>query len=129
MLRDTAWFHEDDYCQIELLPRGAAEFAKQQAAEITSFSEAHRTEDGFWTEMYLRPDAPVSLGAFAITLAELEGQALGHLRRFARVNTGYSTHVEPAQNTAAWGDGETPLVFADSTAEGLVQHIWLPFFG
>jgi hypothetical protein len=124
---EIAWFHEDDYLQIELLPNGAEDFAKEQAAEIADFSKAHQTEEGFWTDMYICKDPPVSLDTLRIPVAELELQALGHLKRFRGVTTGYSSHVEHAERTMAWGADGMPLVFADYGLDGLVRNIWLSY--
>ena len=36
------YFHEDDYCQLEVLPLAARQFCLQEMGEIDAFAEEHR---------------------------------------------------------------------------------------
>ena len=54
------YFHEDDYCQLEVLPLAARQFCLQEMGEIDAFAEEHR-EGPFYTDMYLREESPETL--------------------------------------------------------------------
>jgi hypothetical protein len=56
----TAWFHEDDFCQMELLPAESEAFTRRQMGEVEKFAATHRAEGGGWTGMYLREDSPAN---------------------------------------------------------------------
>ena len=74
------YFHEDDYCQIEVLPVSNWEHCATQIGEIESFSEAHPAPGGTgWTDMYVREENPFSLrdlGISRTTLASALREAL-----------------------------------------------------
>lgn len=54
------YFHEDDYCQVEILPVENLSFYKRQAREIEDFADEHREGVGF-TDMYVREKKPIPL--------------------------------------------------------------------
>ena len=54
--KSVPFFHEDDYCQKELLPRSVEALARRQMAEIATFAAAHEAPGGGWTEMYVRQE-------------------------------------------------------------------------
>ena len=123
MSSDAPWFHEDDYCQIELLPKAAEDFARRQAGEIDTFSAAHDDGGQGWTDIYLRSEPPTSLGDLRIALGDFANVVPPEYRRIDKVTTGYSTHVEPAQRTVARRvRGET--VFAGYDEAGIVDAVW-----
>ena len=49
-----AFFHEDDYCQREILPLAAKSFCLRQIKEINDFSQMHRAANGLYTDIYIR---------------------------------------------------------------------------
>jgi hypothetical protein len=120
-------YHEDDYCQTQLLPIANHKHCRYQLGEIESFSSQHETEFG-WTDMYVRPDAPQTLVATRITVIELQ-QALGHLMPpFDRVTTGYSIYKQPCRNTIAFGSDTNLILFAEHDCE-LITTLWLTIHG
>lgn len=50
-------FWEDDYCQIEIVPRKNIEHIKKSIKQIDEFTEKTRTEYGF-TDIFMREDLP-----------------------------------------------------------------------
>jgi hypothetical protein len=52
-----AWFHEDDYCRVELLPEANWDFCVQQMRDLKEFGEAHWTGCG-WSKMLESPMLP-----------------------------------------------------------------------
>lgn len=123
MTEDGVWYHEDDHCQIELLPKAAEDFARHQAGDIDTFSAAHDDGGMGWTDIYLRGESPASLKDLNITLAELAHVVPSNFRRIDRVLTGYASYQEPAPQVVAWqADGGT--MFASFDESGIISEIW-----
>lgn len=122
-----AYFHEDDYCQTELLPIANYKHCRDQLGEIESFSAQHETEFG-WTDMYVRADAPETLAATQIPTFELHEALWQFLPPYDRVTTGYSTYKEPCPNTIAFGANTNLVLFAEHNAEH-VTKLWLTIYG
>jgi hypothetical protein len=65
---NEVYFHEDDYCQQEILPLAALDFCRNQITEIDAFATNHQAPGGIgWTEMYMREDSPEKLSDLGIT--------------------------------------------------------------
>lgn len=64
------FFHEDNYCQQQLLPGEIAEYVELELKRINDFSEEHRAPSGSeWTDVYVRKETPLGLPAREITAA------------------------------------------------------------
>jgi hypothetical protein len=123
------YFHEDDHCQQELLPREALAFVETQIKKIGEFAAAHRAPDGTgWTDMYLRPQPPATFRTFAMTKNDFDALISPHLPPFDLVYTGYSSYRERCRNTAAWGTSPHNAIFVDWDDEGIICNIWTQFF-
>lgn len=122
-----AYFHEDDYCQTELLPIANHKHCRDQLGVIESFSAQLETEFG-WTDMYVRADAPQTLADTRITAVELQRTLGQFLPTFDRVMTGYSTYKEPCQNTIAFGADTNLILFAEHDGE-FITRLWLTMHG
>ncbi len=123
------YFHEDDYCEQQLLPRAAAEFAAAEIKKIAAFAEAHRTPDGYgWTDVYVRQEAPAELRALNVDKKEFDSIMCAVMPPFDLVYTGHAAHWERRKKTAAWGKAERCALFAEWDAEGIVRNIWTEFF-
>src|SRR6266496_3785604 len=98
------YFHEDDYCHQELLPREALAFADAEVKKIGEFADAHRDPNGAgWTEVYVRPKPPVNFRALGMTKDDIHAVVSPHLPPFDLVYTGYGSYRQRCRNTAAWG--------------------------
>ncbi len=123
------YFHEDDYCQQELLPRGAAAHAEGEVNKIGEFADAHRAPSGLgWTDIYIRKEAPVKLRALGIEMEVLAQTVSRFLQPFDLVLTGYSSYRKRCNDTRAWGRSEGCALFAKWDQDGIVSHIWAEFF-
>lgn len=119
----SAYFHEDDYCQMEILPSENLTYCKKQMDDIDEFSEVHKDEDSF-TDIFIREESPISLADRKIPVARLE-QALGPiLEKYDRVFTGYSSYRVECKNTGAFVYNENISVFYDVDG-GVINHLWL----
>lgn len=111
----TAYFHEDDYCQIELVCEENLEWCLDQTRRIADFANAHRGED-----MYVRPAHSVELAARWISVDALAEVVT--LPQYDAVTTGYGSVEEKIPNTSAFGDSGV-TIFA-SHPDGVVSAIW-----
>lgn len=119
------FFHEDDFCQREVLPAANWEHVQAQFRHLKTFSEAHRAPGGLgWTDLYVRPTEPVPLATLGIPIEEIARSVGEHLPPFDRVVTGYSSHTEEATGVRAWGNDEGFVLFAGVGKSSLVETIW-----
>jgi hypothetical protein len=124
----TAFFHEDDYCQVEVLPASARGYCLREMGLIDEFAEAHWDGAGF-TDMYVRGQPPMPLASLGTILAEWES-ALGPLvPRFTQVLTGYSSYREPCPSVVGWGVSDSQAVFAGVDEAKVVGPVWLSLNG
>jgi hypothetical protein len=123
------YFHEDDYCQQELLPRGALAFAEAEIKMQDEFADAHRAPDGIgWTDVYVRRKPPVDFRTLGMTKDNFDGVVSPHLAPFNFVYTGYSSYRERCRNAAAWRTSQQNAIFADWNDEGIITNVWTQFF-
>ena len=118
----TVFFHEDDYCQCEVLSIVEKEYCLREMSEIDAFAEEHR--DGqFYTDIYLREDSTHTLRELNLRSEQL-AEALFFLPAFDRVETGYSSYREECKSTCARGLSDELAVFWESDEEGSVKSLW-----
>ena len=120
------YFHEDDYCQLEVLPLSAEQFCRREMGEIEEFAKEHR-EGPFYTDMYLREESSETLLQLNLRPEQLTA-ALDFLPAYDLVETGYSSYREECQGTQARGLNEELAVFWSVDEAGLVEAIWLAFW-
>jgi hypothetical protein len=120
-----AFFHEDDFGAVEILPVEAWVHCERQLGRIAEHDVKHRAPDGQgWTALYLREDAPTSLADLSLTLAELDAALSPHLPSTEDVTTGYSTHREPVKRMRAWVVGGYMALYASWDEGGRVLSIF-----
>ena len=123
------FFHEDDYCQQQLLPAAAAAYAQSELLKIGDFADRHRATGGAgWTDLYIRRETPPPLRTLQIPKVDLDRIFTQFLHRFDKVYTGYSSYREACRNTAAWGICVSSVLFADWDDAGIIQNIWTHLF-
>jgi len=115
-MRSTAYFHEDDYCQVELVCEENLEWCLDQTRRISDFANVHAGDD-----MYLRPAHSVELETRGISVDAL-ATAVAPLQRYDAVTTGYAGIEDVIPNTSAFG--ASGLVLFASHPNGLVSAIW-----
>lgn len=68
-------FWDDDYCQIEIVPKDNKDFILKQVFEIDDFSEASKSEFGF-TSIFVRGEMPTTTLSKEIRFDYLENTLL-----------------------------------------------------
>src|ERR1043166_1688474 len=87
------YFHEDDYCQQELLPREALAFVESEIKKSDEFAAAHLAPGGIGgTYLYTRRAPPMSFRALRMTREDFDSAISPHLPPFHQVYTGYSSY-------------------------------------
>ncbi|HWM94363.1 MAG TPA: hypothetical protein VN493_26645 [Thermoanaerobaculia bacterium] len=124
----SVFFHEDDYCQVEILPIAARAHCLAEMGHIEELADAHRSGAGF-TDIYLRGESPLPLASLGITLEELRSAVEPLAPRFAQVFTGYGSYREPCQSVSGWGLGDGKAMFAGVGEGGVVGPAWLSLDG
>jgi hypothetical protein len=121
-----AFFHEDDYCQIEILPASNWNYCLSQLREIGKFSDKHFEGIG-WTDMHIRGESPRQLKSLNINARNLTSSLSQILVPFERVLTGYSSLREEAEQTMAFGSETSSIIFVEYDLNDIVEAIWLDF--
>ena len=124
----SVYFHEDDYCQVEILPVAAQEYCLDEMKRIGEFAAAHRDGLGF-TDVYMRANVPQSLASLDIPLVDLRSAIDDKLSPFDRVFTGYSSHRERCRTVYAWGSGELAALFAEVGDGDVIKAMWVSLYG
>ena len=123
------YYHEDDYCQQELLPREALAFVESEIKKSDEFAAAHLASGGIgWTDVYVRQDPPATFRALKITREDFHAAISSHLPPFDQVYTGYSTYRDRCKKAAAWGTSQQNAIFVDWDDEGIINNVWAQFF-
>lgn len=122
----SVYFHEDDFCQIELLPAENWEYCQRELQQIATFSQQHRASDGIgWTDIYVRKEAEKSLSSLSLATSRVAAALARHLPAFDLVETGYGSHVEQSRHTKGFGVDSNCVLFVSETEVGIVNYIWL----
>lgn len=130
MQQRSVHFHEDDYCQIEVLPAQNWGFCTHQLGQIDDFSAQHRASDGVgWTDVFARSQEPDSLASIGLSVDAISCSLSSHLAQFDRVTTGYSSHVEECSNTLAFGFDGDCVIYVSASEAGTASKIWLGLGG
>jgi hypothetical protein len=123
----SIFFHEDDYCQLEILPIQNYEYCKKEIHNILTFSEKHKVEGGIgWTGIYIRNNNPISLTELNIPVSKFGALMEDIPCKFDTVYTGYNNYRKECQNVLAYGDSDDVVIFCDfDEKSNIVKNIWL----
>lgn len=118
--KGTIFYHEDDFCQIEIVPKENLSDLLKQAGNIADFS----AENGY-SDIYVREENKVSLKSREIDKTELE-KLLTDLgtEKHTEVITGYGSYYRvKSENTIGFGK-EYSAVYFDFENDK-VKNIWI----
>ena len=119
-----AFFHEDDYCQKEILPLTAKNFCLKQMGEINDFFQEHQLGSGLFTDIFIRENSPHGIEELGLCSEQLN-VALSFLPPYDLVETGYSSYREKSEATYGRGNGYEQNIFWSINESGVVNAIWL----
>lgn len=122
MMRE-AYYHEDDFCQVELLPLDNLQHCLMQMGELQAFAAAHQSGAG-WSEMHVREAPPSNLASLGITAEQLRLAVQDVLPPYDAVLTGYSSYRVECRNVLAFGGDKTETLFAGLDEHGIVADLW-----
>jgi len=120
------YYHEDDYCQLELIVETNGLWCAEQMGLIDDFAAAHKAEVG-WTDMYMRADNPTSLSTLSISRTQFASTMPSSMPPFDRVFTGYSTYRSECKRTIAFGPHESLVAYAEFDDNDVVSSVWFAF--
>tara|TARA_R110002096_G_C14294061_1_gene697822 strand:- start:52 stop:660 length:609 start_codon:yes stop_codon:yes gene_type:complete len=118
--KGTIFYHEDDFCQIEIVPKENLSELLKQADNINDFT----AENGY-KDIYVREENKVSLKTKQIDKSKLENllAKLG-TEKHTEITTGYgSDYRVKSENTIGFGKDYSAIYF-DFDNE-LVNNIWI----
>ena len=118
------FFHEDFYCQVELVPVSAVQHCTEEMHQVDDFSAAH-WDGTAWKSMYLRDDHSTYLRSLGIRIQDIALKLDSILERVDAVFTGYSTYREECSNTRGWVFPCGCGLLAEYDADGVVQNLWV----
>jgi hypothetical protein len=124
-MRDVM-FHEDDYCQLELVAEANGSFCAQQMGLIEDFSKAHATGAG-WTDMFVRQENPTPLSSLGITRSAFSGAIPAVMPKFDSVATGYGSYRTDCTRTVAFGPHAHLVIYAEYDDKDVMTAIWFTF--
>ncbi len=119
-----AFYHEDDYCQKELLPLTAKDFCLKQMGEINDFSQEHQSENGGFTDIFIREEPSHGIEELGLRSEQLH-EALSFLPPYDYVETGYSSYKEESKATYGRGNGDEENIFWSVNESGVVNAVWM----
>jgi hypothetical protein len=123
------YFHEDDYCQQQILPAIDADSIADELRKVGEFSEAHRAPGGMgWTDIYVREEGGPGFGHLKVYRSQFDALIKDIMPAYQRVYSGYSSHRELCKNTGAWGISDLCCIFCDWDDTEIVQNVWVSLF-
>lgn len=118
------FFHEDDYCMLELVLPGRQDEAEEEMGRIAGFSEEHRTEAGY-TDLYVRKSDADGLTGLGIRIADIEAAVSSFAQPYDIVSTGYgSSYRVECPRIQAFGPNEETVLFCEHK-DGILYKAWL----
>ncbi|HZV71840.1 MAG TPA: hypothetical protein VFG10_19975 [Saprospiraceae bacterium] len=123
--RITIFYHEDDFCQIEILPGDNFINLKVESQIIRTLAKENFDGTGF-TDIHVRDDkSRTNLNQLQIKPEDVDNifKLLG-TDRISNVITGYGqTYRIPHENCIAFGKDYNAIYY--DFKDNIVQHIWL----
>lgn len=125
-MKRTVYFHEDDYCQVEILPLAAKKFCLKQIGEIDEFAGRHSEGIGF-SDIYVRDESPHLIGEAGISQEKI-AEVLDFLPEFDEVDSEYLHYTEDSQLVFARGIDNDTAVFWEKEENGIISAMWLGIY-
>ncbi len=117
------YFHEDDYCQLELVAEANGRWCAEQMGKIDEFAAAHKADVG-WTDIYVRSQNPRALSSVNICRSKFTEYMPSRMPHFDRVFTGYSSYRTECKNTIAFGPSDSLVAYAEFDDNDVISSVW-----
>ena len=125
-IKGTIFYHEDDYGQIEIVPKENFGRLIKEAENVKYFSENHFESEGF-TDMYVRNGIGLKLEERKIKASELNEILLKVFEeKHTNVTTGISSDEIRSKNTYGYGKNHNGIFF-DFNEDLYGQHLKISF--
>ena len=123
---DEVFFHEDFYCQVELIPSENFNELKSENERINKFASEHFDGIGF-NDIYIRNDHKVKTNEKKINIVDFEKILLNNnFLKMRTVYSGYGNYKQICKNTIAYSIDQATVFFDyDNT---IINNIWLDGF-
>ncbi|PZR22807.1 MAG: hypothetical protein DI539_04775 [Flavobacterium psychrophilum] len=120
------YFHEDMYCQVELVPRENIFHLEKENEKINEFSKEHLDGTGY-TDIYVRENSPISIAERKITIDNLHNflTPIGFTKS-ETVYYGYGSEKIKSDNTNAYRLNRAHIFF--DYKEDIVTAFWINGF-
>jgi hypothetical protein len=122
---EELYYHEDDYCGIELVPMDNEKFIKNEQDEIFNFAEEHRVSNGSFTDVYIRKEHPKKLEEYEIDYIEMDKVLSEITKKYEKVTTGYGFENE-CENTIGYRFNEINIFIKNNGK--YITTIWFDFY-
>jgi hypothetical protein len=124
-ITSTAFFHEDDYNQIEIIPTENI-FATAAAIETSNYKHEYSSPQEGFDEIYNRKDTLLPLKLLNIDIEEVKATLANNaLKYYDKVETGYSSSKIPKDNCFAYGY-ENFIIFVTQENQ-IANNIWITY--
>lgn len=125
-MNNSISIHEDDYCQLQLLPHENIDFIRNEMEEIIGFSSENYNENGY-KNIYVRKKPNIAITEKNITRSELENLIINfNFEKIQDVNIGYGNSYNKSLNYG-FGTKECAILF-ECEKDDIVITIWLNFY-
>ena len=122
----SIYFHEDDYCQIELLPEENGDHLVIEGQKVRETAEKNFDGYGF-TAIHVPAREPLPLASRKIPVSFIEEVfSMAAFKRIPKVYSGSMSDRAEAPDTVAFK--LDPYVVYFDHKDGIVLHIWLQLF-
>ncbi|WP_448699867.1 hypothetical protein ACFGVR_22270 [Mucilaginibacter sp. AW1-3] len=122
---NSVFFHEDNYCQIELLPVQNLLTRQFDTDEVKRYAESNFTGDGF-LNCSCRDEVAYPIKNLNIDKKEFKALIkTASLFYFDTVYTGYSSHRIPKKNTRGFGFENYVLYY--EFQDDIITNCWLDY--
>ena len=120
---EEIFFHEDFYCQMEILPIENLTHCKK---ELDLIEENTQVDSDFgFSSIYQREIEEKSLKDLNITIFDIENRFKQSFSPYKKVYTGFSSYKEKAINTLAYGDRAKNVIFIQHNEKNIITNMWL----
>jgi hypothetical protein len=125
-MEQSIFFHEDDYCQVQLTVKENLTHLQKEAEEVLGFAKEHFDGSGF-TDMKVRGEMPFKLSERQIKNNDIEPMiAKTGFTKISKVFTGYGqSYREELKSTKAYGKNGCAIFY--DFKDSFVGHIWLDY--